>query len=155
VRGHLAREYRSARLASQPLDGQARTRTKGAYRADAMHAGERAAEHGARLRLIELGRASAQEGKDREAKLPEFQQRPRIDRQGRCDRQLRGRELRREGMLLEDLLIAPALRAIELENEQLLAHAELVDAILVAVEREQPAVADESHRFRRIQHRLR
>src|SRR5215475_361535 len=58
-------------------------------------------------------------------------------------------------MLLDDLRIAPARRAVELQDQLLLAGSELIDAILVTVQREQPPIGVESERRGALQHDLR
>src|SRR5246127_2940427 len=58
-------------------------------------------------------------------------------------------------MLLGNLRIAPASRAVELEHQLPLARAELIHAVFVAIEREQPPVGLESEGRSGIQHDLR
>src|SRR5256884_3496 len=80
--------------------------------------------------------------------------RPPADRERRRHGELGGRELGGELMLLDDLRIRPAARPIELEHQLPLAGAELVDAVLVAVEGEQPPVRREPERGGGIEHHL-
>ena len=55
-------------------------------------------------------------------------------------------------MLLGDLRIGPAARAVELGDDRRLVFApHLVDAVFVAVEREQPAIAADAERIERIE----
>ena len=59
-------------------------------------------------------------------------------------------------MILEDLRVAPALRAVELDHHAAaILQVHLVDAVLVAVQREQAPVAAQSRALQRIEHRIR
>ena len=61
-------------------------------------------------------------------------------------------ELGGEAVLLQDLLVRPAPRAIELRDDgDGLLDAHLVDAILVAVQRELATVAQQPHALHRVQ----
>src|SRR6185437_11646992 len=91
----------------------------------------------------------------REPKLAVPEERAPVDRDRRGDGELGGSELRRELVLLGDLLVAPAARPVELEDEQAGRRLELVHPILVAVEREQPPDPLEAHGLGRIEHGLR
>ena len=58
-------------------------------------------------------------------------------------------------MLFGNLLIRPALRTIEFEDEVAAGTAELVNPVLVTVERKEAAVDVEAHRCGRIHHHIR
>ena len=74
----------------------------------------------------------------------------------RGHRQLRRRELEGERVFLVDLRVAPARRAIELEHPQgAVVVAQLIDAILVAVEREQAPGRVQADAFRGRENRVR
>jgi len=69
---------------------------------------------------------------------------------GRGHRQLGGDEFEGEFMFLADLGIGPACRPVELQHpERAVVVAELIDAIFVAVEREQAPGRLETDAFRR------
>jgi UDP-glucose 4-epimerase len=75
-----------------------------------------------------------------------------IEAQRRDHRQLGSRQFERKRMFLEDLCVAPAARPVELEHQRaVVRRAELVDAVLIAVQREQATVAFHAERFRRRQ----
>jgi hypothetical protein len=120
-----------------------------------MHACECAPEHRPRIRLIELRWASPHPGKDGKAVRVEPKQRATLDLKRSGDRQLGRGHLGGERMLLADLLIAPAPRTVELEDQQTLVRAELIHAVFVAVEREQPPVTLEANRGSGIQNHIR
>ncbi len=62
---------------------------------------------------------------------------------GRHHGDLRILQLQAEGVLLEDLGVAPALRAIELcDQRRIVFDADLVDAVFVAVQRQQSRVTE-------------
>src|SRR5690606_16185629 len=91
-------------------------------------------------------------GEDREAQVVPSEQRPAVHLEGRHHRHFLGGELEREGMLLQDLPVAPALRAIELgHHDATVVEPGLVHPVLVAVHGEQPAVALEAHGGERVE----
>ncbi len=64
-------------------------------------------------------------------------------------------QLLHERMLLEDGRIAPALWAVKLRHDRrTLFHADLIDPILITVQRKQPTVAAQTDRIQRIKHRI-
>jgi len=76
--------------------------------------------------------------------------------QRRDHRNLALSELECERVLFGELRVAPALRAIELgDDARPVFQARLVDAVFVAVEREQPPVAAQADRFERVEHGVR
>src|SRR6202011_3348245 len=103
---------------------------------------------------IELGATPAHPGKRRETKVAVPEQGLPGDREWGRHRQLCARERGREAMLLADLRIAPARRAVELEHQLTLARADLVDTVFVAVEREQPPIGLEPEGRSGVQHHL-
>ena len=77
-------------------------------------------------------------------------------RERRHHRNFLGGQLRRKGMLLADRRIAPTSRAIELGDHGLaVLDADLVDAILIAVESQYAPVATIVEGLERIQYGLR
>src|SRR4029453_5118772 len=96
-----------------------------------MNATEKAAHPLALGARAELGPAAAAPLEHGEAEAFVLEQRAAFMPHGRHDRNLRGRELEREAVLLGDRRRAPALRPIELHDQRRAAlQADLVDAIL-------------------------
>ena len=101
----------------------------------------------------EFGPTSAASRKDGIAKPAMQVQRLAAGGQGRYHGNFLRGQLCRESMLLADGRIAPATRPVELGDHRLAVFdADLVDPILVAVEREDPAIAAKSPRLERIEH---
>src|SRR5207244_8156580 len=131
-----------------------RSRRDGPHGADLVKPRDAAAEDLPRLGRIELGRATAHPREGRKSKFVIAQERLPADREWRRHGELGGRELGGELMLLDDLRIRPAAWPIELEHQLPLTAAELADAVLVAVEGEQPPVRREPERGGGIEHHL-
>src|SRR5690349_24911067 len=75
-----------------------------------------------------------------------------IAHDGRRHRQFRRREFERERMLLAYLRVAPASRTVELEDPQdAVVVTQLIDAIFIAVEREQAPGRLQADAFRRVE----
>jgi hypothetical protein len=106
--------------------------------------------------VIEFRRPARYVWKRRKAQTVMGKQAAAIPGDRRRHGQLRRGEFEGEGVLLVDGRIGPAFRPIELEHPQdAVFVAKLIDAILVAVEREQPARRLEPDAFRRGKDRLR
>ena len=74
----------------------------------------------------------------------------------RDDRDLVLCELAREGVLLVDLRVAPALGPVELGDDGgVVLESDLVDAVLVAVEAEQTPVRTQARSGDRVEHEIR
>jgi len=83
----------------------------------------------------------------------------------KLDGDLAFRQFQRKGVVLEDLRVAPALRPVELGHHHgrprafrpagIVLQKDLEDAVLVAVERQQPAVAAQADALQRVEHRVR
>jgi hypothetical protein len=74
----------------------------------------------------------------------------------RADRDLRGAQLLKEAVLVENRLAAPATGPVELDDDvRLVPEAEVVDAVLEAGERGAVARRLESPRLHRLQHPVR
>jgi len=127
-----------------------------------VNAPDEAADPFERLAIFELRRAPAAARIHREAESAECAQRPPIGRERSDHRNLALGELERECVLLENLRISPACGAIELcdyrrrrVRRPLRFEPDLVDAVLVAVQREQPPVAREARACKRVEHGVR
>src|SRR3954466_14688484 len=105
-----------------------------------MDAPEKAADPLEHLGIVELGRAPAATRIDGYGKLRirGLQERRSAESERRDHRDLVLRKLAGELVLLADLGVAPAFRAVELGYERrVVLHPHLVDTVFVAVEREQ------------------
>ncbi len=62
-------------------------------------------------------------------------------------------ELEREGVLLGDLVVAPATRSVELgDDARAVVQTDLIDAVLIAVQREQPSINRPARLLERVEH---
>src|SRR6185503_16303947 len=119
--------------------------------ADRVNASQEAADPLERLGVAELGRAAAAARINGKAKTAE-----RARSAGSDHRYLALGELAREGVLLFDLRVAPATRPVELgDHGGFFLQPHLVDAVLVAREREQPPVGSQPERRDRVEHHFR
>ena len=113
--------------------------------ADEVDAGYESAELLEEVEVVKFRGPAAAPGIDRNAKVARGVQGAAVDRQRRHDRDLLVGELLRECVFLQDRLIAPTIGAIELGDDGVvITNADLVDAVLVAVECEQPTIAVEA-----------
>ncbi len=95
---------------------------------------------------------AAATGEQREAEALVFEQGAVIVLHGRNHRDFAVGEFGREGVLFEDGCIAPAAWAVELGNQRLrVFDAHLVHAVLVAVQRQHPSVAEKAQAFHCVQ----
>ena len=109
-----------------------------------MYAGDKSSELPEQLRVIEFRRPAAVSRIDRKAETVAFVQRPVAKDQRRDDRDLGVRKFDGKRVLFEDRSIRPALRPIELgDNRRAVFDTDLVDAVFVAVQRKEGAVACE------------
>ncbi len=130
-----------ARILPEPLDVDAAALPEALAPADEMNAAEKAAHPFALGARAELRPAPAAPLEHGEAETVVLEQRAALLNERRHDRNLRGRELEREAVLLGDRGGAPALRPVKLGDQRRAAlDADLVDAILVTVQREDAAV---------------
>jgi UDP-glucose 4-epimerase len=154
------------RRAAEPPMVEPRAMLESARTCHGMNAPERAPEHLARARHIELGRPAAPRLEKREAEAAVTMQGTAFELQRGRDGDLRGRELQPERMFLDDLGVAPAPRAVELDHHgvcgaTVVDHGErrreayTVDPVLVTVERKEAGVDLEAEGFDRIEDGLR
>ena len=134
--------------------------------ADCMHAADEAAQPLHRGLVLQLGRAAGAPLGDREtmvvvggAEVAQgrggaglfARQGPRVDH-----RDLGGGQFGREGMLLQDLRIAPAAGAVELRDDHaLVLQEDLEHAVLVGVQLDQPAVSAQADGVEGVEHHFR
>jgi hypothetical protein len=106
-------------------------------------------QHARRIRLRSAAAAAWEDG---QAEGPPVVQGDAVALEGRDHRNFPLLELQRVPMLLENRLVAPAARPVELGDDRLrVLQPDAVDAVLVAVEREEAAVAREAQFLERLQ----
>ena len=136
------RQQRIARLPAEPLAGERHPVLEALPRADGMHAPEGATDELQRPARVDLHRARREPREHGVAQPGMTGQGCALEDDRRRHRQVRGGELGRERVLLEDLRVAPAARPVELQHQHAVrGRAQLIDAVLVGVEGEQPTVA--------------
>src|SRR3954462_4586761 len=120
-------------------------------RANRVDAADEAPDPFERLRVIELRRAPAAPRIDGDAEILEAK------RMRRCHhRDLALGELVGEGVLLVDLRIAPAPWAVELRHDcAVVLEPDLVDAVLVTVQAQEPSIRSEIRRRHGVEHEIR
>ena len=124
--------------------------------ADRVDAREKPSHPGALVLRREFGPAPALPWIDRVAEAAELEQRAARVHLRRHDRQFCAGEFQREFMLLQDRGRAPPSGPIELDDHRRrIVPADLVDAILVAVERQHPAVRRMTHGLDRLDDEVR
>ncbi len=144
-----------ARLVAEGIGIQRRAFAEGPRRADRVDAPEEAADPFQHFFVLELRRPAAAAREDGEAEAGEFVQGFFADHPRGDDGNFALGQLDGKGMVLEDLRVAPAIGAVELRHHVgVVLQAHLVDAVLVAVEREQAPVAAQADALERIQHRV-
>src|SRR5437867_3313640 len=158
----IMREEPVARLAAEAPDVERGPVGERSRRARCVSAPDEATDPFERLAVLELRRASASARKYREAKAAESVQRLSIGLERRDHGNLALDELERERVLLENLRVGPACGAIELCDDRgrrvrrlFRFEPNLVHAVLVAVQREQPPVAGEVRARERVEHSVR
>ena len=145
-----------ARLVTESFDIKCRALDERLERAYGVNPSQEAAHPFERVRVLELRRAPAAAWVYGDAVAAAFVQRAFVgEHQGGDDRKLASCKLDYECVLFEDLGVAPAARPVELGDQRLvILDAELVDAVLVAVQRLQPAVGAQARALQRIEHRV-
>src|SRR5690606_17114008 len=143
-------------VVAEGLDIEGRSRLVLLDGADSVDARQQPAEHELVVRIVEIGRLTAAARKQREAKIAKAEQRIAVVIAQRSDhRQLGLNQLMREMVLLENLCVAPALGPVKLGDQRLGAlDADLVDAILIAVESEDAQVGQPPGALHRIDDEL-
>ena len=113
-----------------------------------MESGDEPAELLEHVEPVEFGRPAAAVGECGETEVAAAVQGRAADVERCDDGQLGARQLDSEAVLLEDRLVGPAFGPVELDDPVVApAHADPVDAVLVAVQRQQAAVDVEAERF--------
>ena len=104
------------------------------------------------IEVARLRRTTATPREQGEAKAGVFEQRRAVARERRHHRHLMFGQLQAELVLLEDRRIAPAGGAVELGDQRFgILDAHLVDAVLIAVERQYTGVAEKAEAFHGIE----
>src|SRR6185503_20015098 len=148
-------EQEFARLGAERFDVERGTFLEGTRGADRVDAADEAPQPFERALVLELGRAPALAREKREAEAFGLEERAPVEGERGDDLDLGRRQLEREGVLLEDLRVRPAPRAIELrDDEAAVLEARLVDAVLVAVQGEEAPVGTRARRVDGVQHEI-
>jgi hypothetical protein len=109
-----------------------------------------------RLAVVEFGRVAALAAEQREAEALVVKQRAAADDLRRDQGDLGRGQFQGESVFLADLRVAPAPRPIELGDDRVgFVQTDLVDPVLIAVQRQQAAVRDQSDAFHGQQHGVR
>ncbi len=153
-RNEIVREKPVARLLAEAGNIEGGPLDKRRSRADGVNASDEATEPLSGRPILELGCTAAAIRIDSEAITPECEERPvAAELQWRDDGYFALGELVYEGVLLEDLRVGPTVRPVKLGHVRRLAfHRHLVDAVFVAVERKQAAVAGHADAVERVEH---
>src|SRR5450830_53404 len=125
--------------------------------ADRMDTADEAPQPFQRVGVVEFGRTTAMPGEGSKTKALKLLQAASVGKlHGGNDRDFLLDQLVDESMLFEDRGVAPALRTIELRHQRRpLFHADLIDPILVAVERQQTPIAIQADAIECIEHGVR
>ena len=138
-----------ARLGTEGSNVKVRPTGKRRARTDRMDAANEASDPLERVRVLEFGSTAAAARIDRKTIAFEIVQAAAFGNQWGHHRDFAVGKLGGKGMLFENLLIAPALRAIELrDHDAAIFHPGLIDTIFVTVEGEQTSIASPSDRFK-------
>ena len=144
----VAGQQRVQRGMAVALDVQRLAVLEGAAGAHRMQATQQLAEAMQLIEIARLRRPTAAAGKEREAKAGMIEQRLAVALQGRDHRHLALFQFGGKGVLFQDGRVGPAIRAIELGDQRGLAFdADLIDAVLVAVEGQHPGIAEIAQAF--------
>ena len=115
-RHHARDEQPVARFRAEGLHAQGRAQLERPRRAHRVDAPEKAPDPLQHLLVLQLRRAAAAAREHRETEFGEVVQAAAVDHQRRDHRDLALRQFERKRMVLEDLRVAPALRAVELRH---------------------------------------
>src|SRR5262245_3602992 len=147
-RDELVAEQEGAGFLTKCLDIERRSKSERGGSADRMDAADEAADPLERLGVVEVRAAAAAARIER---VPEPGMDPRMH--GGDDRNLAPGELARKGVLFLDLLVAPPPGPVELQHaRRAVLQPHLVDAVLVAVERQQAAVGAQAGTIAGVEH---
>ena len=155
-RNEPAVEQKRARRVAEPLRIQRRPVLEGFDLADRVNPADEAAGPFEHVGILEFRRAATAPRKQRDAKIAAVMKRAAFNLHRRHHRDLALVQFRGEGMFFEDLFIGPPARPVELgDDRSAVFDADLVYAVLVAVQRKQTAVAAQPQAFDCIQRDVR
>src|SRR5262245_40159512 len=153
TRDEIVLEQPVARLAAEAGGIERRPTRERPCRPDRVDATDETADPLQRVGIVELRHAPAAPRIDREAEAAGLVQRLPGEYERRDDRNLALGELERERVLLVDLSVGPARRAVELgDHDGPVFEIDLVHAVFVAVQREEAPVAAHAGRLERVEH---
>jgi hypothetical protein len=146
-------EHVARRRAAEARDVDRGTVLERLERAHGVYARDEPPEPAQRVGVFQLGGAAGTARIEGERESLVLGERFAGKREGRHDRDLARHELERESVLFEQRFVRPASGAVELRDERgPVFQPELVDAVLVTVEAEEPPVAAVAAGFHRVQH---
>ena len=143
VRDEAALQQQRTAVVTIALGGQRDARLERSGTPDRMNPGDAAPEDGQVLGVFDVGRVTALARKQREPKTALVKQRgAALVLQRRNHGHLMREEFGGECVFLQNLRVAPAIRAVELADDRFAFFLpDLINPILVAVQRQQAAVA--------------
>jgi hypothetical protein len=145
-----------AGLAAEALHVQRRAYRERPHGADGVDAADEAPDPFQGVAALQFRRAAAAAREHREAEARMLEERPALRRERGHGGNLALGEFQHEGVLFQDLRVAPAPRAVELRHDgRAVFQPHLVDAVLVAVQAEQPPVAAQSRALERVENGFR
>src|SRR5690606_4672774 len=148
-------EEPGARLGAERIQIQRFPEAEGLGRADKVDAADEAADPLEHFGLLEVRRAPAAARIDGKVELAAVEEGVVVEEKRGDDRDFATGELERESVLLEDLLARPAAGPVELDDDRrAFVQIHLVDAVLVAVQREKPPVRTQAGVRARIEDRF-
>ena len=157
IRGNPARGQQIvARLLAEACDVQRRPVRERPHRAHDVDAADEPTDPLEHLRVVEFRHPPPAAGIDREPEALVLVQRSPEKLLGSDHGNLAFGELPGEFVLLEDRGVRPSTRPVELRHHgRPVLEVDLIDAVLVAVQREEPTVPPQTHAFERVEHAVR
>ena len=152
-----------ARVVAKSLQIQRGPVDKSPGRSDGVNARQKAANPFEHVEVFQLGPPSAPARRDAETEAVQMVQCAAVQRQRADHRDFSVHQLGGEGVFFEDLRVAPAVRAVELDHHRLarqIAAADrafevrLIDAVFIARQRHHPAIAAQADAGQRVQHHV-
>ncbi len=155
-RHHIGAAQVIQTVPAEALPVEGRPVLEGAHRTDRMQAADQATEHQQMVGIVELGGVATKPAEQAEAKPCMLEQRAAVDLLLGNHRDLAYSQFKAEGMLLENRLIAPAVRSIELGDQRCGAfYADLKYPVFVTVQGQDARIREIAKRLDRVQHGVR
>jgi hypothetical protein len=156
ARNHVVVQQVVQRVVAEVLHAKGFAVLERARGANGMDAAQQLAETVKLLEIAGFWRATATTGEEGETKTGVLEQGLAVVDEGRDDRDFDVGEFGGEAVLFENGFVGPAIGPVELGNQRLLfIDADLIDAVLIAVERENTGVGDKADALDGVQHQVR